>query len=222
VNDGLDDIFGAEPAPAAEPTPESLPAPGALDDIFGEPAPAVDPVPAAEPAPAAQPAADALDDIFGGATEEAKPAEPAGDLFDSILDEPAAPAAEPSLDDLFNESPSPTSTDSPEVKEKEKSIFDELFGKADRQAPSGNVTVAAAKASVQSIASSEDRLWIDNSGSFSTQGRLIEITETHIRLLKSTGRTCTVAKSRLSASDAEYVRQLEARLLSDADLVATR
>ena len=51
---------------------------------------------------------------------------------------------------------------------------------------------------------------MDNTGLYEVQGRLIEIQDNHVRLLKETGRTCTVQLRRLSTADAQYVQQIAA------------
>ena len=52
------------------------------------------------------------------------------------------------------------------------------------------------------------RVWIDNTGKFSTEGRLIEIGDDFVRLMKSNGRTCTVPSDRLCPADAAYVASI--------------
>jgi hypothetical protein len=59
------------------------------------------------------------------------------------------------------------------------------------------------------------RQWVDDSGSFQVQGRLILILEGKVRLLKETGRTTTVPLERLSADDRQYVDGIISRYGTD-------
>ena len=52
------------------------------------------------------------------------------------------------------------------------------------------------------------RAWVDNTGNFKVQGRVIAILDGKVRLLKDTGKTTTVPLDRLSDADREYVEQL--------------
>jgi len=51
------------------------------------------------------------------------------------------------------------------------------------------------------------RTWTDDTGSYTTEGRLKDITNQSVRLMKSNGKTCTVPFSRLSKVDLSYVQQ---------------
>jgi hypothetical protein len=53
------------------------------------------------------------------------------------------------------------------------------------------------------------RRWVDDTGSFAVDARLIAVLDGKVRLLKSTGRTCTVPVERLSARDLEWVRNVQ-------------
>jgi hypothetical protein len=74
------------------------------------------------------------------------------------------------------------------------------------------------------------REWVDDSGSFRVQARLITILEGtilegRVRLLKESGRTTTVPVKRLSAADQSYVAQIIARYgqeLEKLDQLAAR
>ena len=59
------------------------------------------------------------------------------------------------------------------------------------------------------------RQWLDDSGTFKVQARLILILDGKVRLLKETGRTTTVAIERLSAADREYVAAIIERYGKD-------
>jgi hypothetical protein len=61
-------------------------------------------------------------------------------------------------------------------------------------------------------------LWVDDSGLFEVQGRLIAIFDGNVRILKTTGRTTTVPLNRLSRADREYVEQVIAQ--NGGDLTA--
>ncbi len=215
---GLDDLFGdppasapADPAPApapAAPAP-AMPAAGGLDDLFGDPAPA-------DPAPA-MPADGGLDDLFGNppAAQPAPADKPAGGLDDLFGDPPAAEPAMPAdggLDDLFGNPPAgdaPAGGDTPAA-----GSLDDLFGQTEAEVqPAAEMPVSTAPVvmptpNTNPLDSTVNRSWVDNTGTFRTEGRLIEVTETYVRLAKTNGRTCTVPWDRLSDADAAYVRTI--------------
>jgi len=195
--------------------------------------------PAAEAAVEAQPepASDGLDDIFGSDAEaEAADAEPA--------DEQEAPEAgsepestENTIDDLFGDTPSETDASEESESTVDSKTIDDLFGAASATAAdvvesvaelpaprvattsAAPVTVIAVEtAQVDPLSNSHVRTWIDNTGLFSTKGRLIEINRTNVRLMKPNGRTCTVPHSRLSEADAAYVDSISKQ--QQAPLVA--
>jgi len=64
------------------------------------------------------------------------------------------------------------------------------------------------------------RQWVDNTGLYTTQARLVEIKEGSIRLLKETGRYSTVDWRRLSPNDRTYVLGVASQLHDDEELVA--
>jgi len=69
------------------------------------------------------------------------------------------------------------------------------------------------------------RQWTDNSGQFRVQGRLIQLLDGKVRLLKETGRTTTVPLERLSPADLTYVQRVIAQYGADISglaLVAAR
>lgn len=51
------------------------------------------------------------------------------------------------------------------------------------------------------------RRWVDNTGTFSTSGKLVAVIGSHVRLLKQNGHTTTVPNSRLSKEDLDYIKQ---------------
>ena len=121
--------------------------------------------------------------------EEAAPAK-ADDLFGESVPEPAAPAGNETLDDLFG-APEPAKAEEAAP----AAAADDLFGQA------------APAAEPQQLGM---RHWSDNTGLYSVDGRLIEILAGKIRLEKENGRTCTVEMRRLSEIDASYVQQIAA------------
>ncbi len=197
----MDDLFGepaasapkpAEPAEPAAPAAPADPAPAApaeeaMNDLFGDaPAAPADAAPAAEKEPA--------DDLFGVPADAAPAAakEPADDLFGVPAD--AAPAAAPAADDIFGAPPA--AEPAVPAAEPAKDAVDDLFG-AEPTAPA------------DPFANSRNRIWIDNTGDFSTEGRLIEIGSDFIRLAKANGRTCTVPNSRLCPADVAYITSIQ-------------
>jgi hypothetical protein len=155
-------------------------------------------VPAAEPAavepPPMPPAkADApMDDLFG----PAQPAEPA-----TPAEEPATPpaTAPATTDDLFGpapEKPAAPAEEPAEKSEEKDAKSDDIFG------VSPSVLREAG-----GLASNEMRQWLDNTGNFSCQGRLISLIDGQVRLMKENGRTTTVPLARLSANDLRFVER---------------
>jgi hypothetical protein len=59
------------------------------------------------------------------------------------------------------------------------------------------------------------REWRDDSGTFTVKARLVLILDGKVRLLKETGRTTTVAQSRLSAADQAYIAEIISRYGKD-------
>jgi hypothetical protein len=51
------------------------------------------------------------------------------------------------------------------------------------------------------------RLWVDNTGKYSVNARLVRFIDGHVRLMKDTGRTTTVPLNRLSERDLEFVNR---------------
>ena len=51
------------------------------------------------------------------------------------------------------------------------------------------------------------RRWVDNTGTFSTVGRLVAVLGNNVRLMKENGRTATFPVRRLSDDDLQYVEQ---------------
>jgi hypothetical protein len=168
--------------PAVEaPVPAPVAKPAASDDLFGTPAekPA-----APAPAPAEKPATEAPMTPPAAAPE--KPA-----ASDDLFGTPATPAP----------APAEKSTDKPADKpageeKKDEKKSDDIFG------TSINVLREAG-----GLASDEMRTWVDNTGSFKCQARLVRFSDGQVRLLKDNGHTTTVALGRLSANDLRFVER---------------
>lgn len=183
-----DDVGGFDEAPAAD---------APADDAF----PGFD-EPAETPQPDAAPAddADSLDDLFGG-TDSASDAEPRmarqedanDDLFDG-LDAPASDAVAPAATEEMPAASEPSAVDD----------LDDLFGAKPAVEPTKPVSSETDELPF--------RVWTDNSGQYQTVARLVQISPTHVRLLKDNGRYSTVSKTRLSQADLAYVGQMESRL----------
>lgn len=202
--------------------------------------PAMEPAPAEAPAPAEE----GLDDLFGPSSEEptnggglfgpsgeeegAAPTEmeveetveegPLDSLFGAPAEEPAEESAAPAetseeIDDFFGtpaeETPAPAEPveEAAPAEEEEGTNLDDLFGGADAilSEPGG-------------LTSTGLRRWIDNTGQYSCRGRLIDMLEGQVRLLKDNGHTTTVPLDRLSQDDQQFVqRQASAELASSVD-----
>ena len=129
--------------------------------------------------PAEEPAEGGLDDLFGG---------------DEPADEPAEEPAEGGLDDLFGgdepaDEPAEEPADEP-TEEPAEDGLDDLFG-------------AAPRAEELPM-----RTWVDNTGLFTTQGRLVVIQSDFVRLIKDNGNFTTVKMHRLSENDQAYVTRI--------------
>jgi hypothetical protein len=187
---GLDDLFGDKPgAKSAEP-PAAKPA-VPMDDLFGDKPPVRAPAEAPPPMEPAKPAPP-LDDLFNDSPKPAAPkpeVKPAAPAADDIFGEP--PVKKAPVQDLFDAAPAPAAPAAPA-----KPAPADPFGAVERQ--SAELLVM--------------RRWQDNTGKFSVNGKLFEILDGKVRLLKDNGRTCTVPMYRLSPADADYVRLVIARL----------
>jgi SLA1 homology domain 1, SHD1 len=51
------------------------------------------------------------------------------------------------------------------------------------------------------------RTWVDNTGRFSCEGRLVRFMDGYVRLMKDNGHTTTVPVYRLSANDLSFVNR---------------
>ena len=157
------------------------------------------------------------DDLFGDLDDEEPaikaPADDSDDLF---------PADDAGDDDLFpaddEEAPADESDDD----------LDDLFGKKNRDVNRQNAAATVNKSdATQAVQVSETttpfRSWIDNTGRYKTIGRLVNISETHVRLLKDNGRFSTVPKRRLSQNDLDYVERMAKKMgTEDFEKIAKR
>ena len=221
-----DDLFGSEPAESADDglfgDPADEPAPMEDDDLFGDEAPE-DEAPASdvgaddlfgEPAGAEEPVAED-DDLFGMPAEEEPVETPAVETLETDEDDMFGEPELGSEDDLFG---TPESEDA-----------GDLFGDPSEEAPAEEETSEEEDDSLfggfgmilrepGGIDSGEMRTWVDNTGNFSCQGRIAQVMDGQVQLLKKNGRTSTVPFYRLSRTDLEFVhRQASAQ---KADTVA--
>jgi hypothetical protein len=114
-------------------------------------------------------------------------------------EENAAPTS--TTDDLFGA-----------VEAAAETSFQELPAPVLNPQPQTIQVVSSVTPRIDSLADTKVRTWIDNTGRFRTEGRLIEIEDDGVRLLKTTGKTCTVPNSRLSDADAAYVASVVQQL----------
>lgn len=93
--------------------------------------------------------------------------------------------------------------------------LDDLFGDRTESFDKQAALVSAVEKSKEieiSIEQSQQRFWRDNTGNFSTSGKLILVSEDSVRLMKDTGKTCTVEIDRLSEVDRQYVNAILQRV----------
>ncbi|MDG2222327.1 MAG: SHD1 domain-containing protein [Rubripirellula sp.] len=189
-----------EPAVEEPAVEEPAAAEPSVDDLFGTEAPA---------APAEEPVAEpSVDDLFGTETPTEE-----------------AVGEEPSVDDLFG----PADSGDADLKEtpadEDAAEIDDIFGQhqtIESEIQVQAMPVSTATATIQvgaanshrvvSLDDTRSRTWIDNTGQFSTNGRLIEIQANTVRLLKDNGRTCTVSHERLCSADAVYVQSIKRQI----------
>jgi hypothetical protein len=178
--------------------------------------------------PADAPADDkSLDDIFKDSTstnppsgEETRVTTQADEAIEEASEPVEPPAAEEPSEDLI---------DSSEGDDELDNLFKD--NSSVRPSPTQTQTLSSVhgdSSNDSAPAASERkelplREWIDNTGTYSTVGRLVQVTETHVRLLKLNGRFTTVAKFRLCVNDLRYAEQNADGLSADVlDAVALR
>jgi hypothetical protein len=127
-------------------------------------------------------------------TEPSAAPEPSEDLMEPPAAQPEGqpaqpqpateePAAEQGTDEMLQQ----PATEEPAAPNGEEDELDDLFGTLDV------------------------RKWIDDTGRYSTMGRLAAISPNAIRILKNNGRFCTVTYDRLSSADFDYVQAIVKR-----------
>jgi hypothetical protein len=127
----------------------------------------------------------------------AQPAKPvATPEFPAVIDDPFAPLVSPNpvpakteqhADDPFAPLPAKEQPAAPQVVEPTLKKSDLLAPGADGRLPL--------------------RQWTDNSGTFNVKAKLVLILDGKVRLLKETGRTTTVAITKLSKADQTYIAE---------------
>lgn len=123
-------------------------------------------------------------------------------------DEPKSPGDE--ADDLFKDpddkkaaaEPAPADPMNPMDKASEKELEEVFAEPADKMAATAPEQVVPASATPEAM-----RLWVDNTGKFRVRAVLVSVSDTHVRLLKDTGKYTTVPIGRLSQGDLAFVRQ---------------
>ncbi len=240
--ESIDDLFGApaddssaraETAPAMENTPVAPADADSSDDLFGGDSGfgATDPAMPADNAgenaddlfgaPAEEPAKDSsenIEDLFGDpaaqpdASKPATPKTPTDDSDDLFSDPPAENSDGGALEDLFSNWGGNSATAQNEVADVEPSRELATQPVADANAADANAQGAEVLDSLTGLDNTELRTWVDNTGGFRTEGRLIKIGEDYVKLRKNNGKTCTVPISRLSQEDSEYVQSIVQRV----------
>jgi hypothetical protein len=230
-DDPLQDLLQDPPAPAPEPTPAPAQPSDPLDNLFDDPSPAEE-----APAPPVVPESDPLDDLFSDppsdgtapATPDAEPAtDPLDDLFnDPTSDSESAASDQPGwnpLDDLFSD-PIPVNSGAGTNDPSEAADLAKLYDPTPIPGVGTSAAVpnlametpvsesaAIPEGSVRELRPLESRRWVDDTGTYSVDGKLMAVSNGKIRILKPTGRTCTVLLSRLSAADVNYVEGVRSR-----------
>lgn len=227
---GMDDVFGGGDASS---TPADNTPPPAGDDgggVFGDAFGGGDADPFGAPAmddpPATPPATGDNDPLFDDPAGDASP--DAGSL-DGIFNDSGSNDSMPSddaVESLFDSPERDSSKDTPaSTKPSADEVLDELFSSQELPSPAAAEVAAELPAPVQSLeiqrqlvsvadplAETHQRTWIDNTNTFSTQGRLVEIRDDSVRLFKANGRYCTVPNERMSEADRAYVDSIRKRL----------
>ena len=129
--------------------------------------------------------------------------------------------AQDSFDDLFGQF-DPSSEQADEQPAAGSIDSDQAAARPNAGEVTATVTTRSKSASVDPLQQTQVRTWIDDTGYFRTDGRLIEINDESIRLLKANGRTCTVPMERLSEADAAYVDSLRQSISQPVFAMATR
>ncbi|MEX2316907.1 MAG: SHD1 domain-containing protein [Pirellulales bacterium] len=203
----VDDVFGpAGGGGATQPTTPTTPPGGDLFERMPTGGAATTPTtptttPTTPQTPTTTPAGGGLEDLFpptggggttptgGGATPPAGGATPPGDTKSTPLDDLFPPTG-------GGGAITPTTPPAGNDPFKSSAVLRESGG----------------------LASDQDREWVDNTGRYTTRGRLVTFLDGHVRLLKENGRTTTVPLARLSQNDLEFVnRQASAQRATEIE-----
>jgi hypothetical protein len=174
----------AEAPSPAETTPTKTPAETPAEDIFSTPT-----TPAEAPS-TEKPAESGTNDIFSEPPASGTPSSNEGKPAEGT-----APADGGSPLDMFN-----TPAEKPTDGAKEGASTEKV--KKARTFMASNVLGEPG-----GLASSEMRTWVDNTGRYSCQGRLVRFMDGYVRLVKDNGRMTTVPLYRLSANDLAFVNR---------------
>ena len=110
-------------------------------------------------------------------------------------------------------SPSPVRTDSSAPPFPARNIAVPRKSTSALAAVNASGTVPVAEPSMLPVSTARPmRTWVDNTGLYSTRGRLVEVRVGEVRLLKENGRHSTVPLRRLSRTDRAYVLQIASQL----------
>ena len=175
-----------------------------LESLFGPPSDTPVELPSDE---------ESFGDLFGPPPSDNTPSElpPADeDPLENLFNDAPAEDADPNTSDLESlfGMPSDRSEEASEIN------LDDLFGTAPRDVAGVEVVSLTALARGNPLADTPVRIWIDNSGRFQTEGRVIAVQDGFVRLLKTNGKTCTVPNQRLCEADFVYVESLRSQLQS--------
>jgi hypothetical protein len=188
-----------EPQPAPEAVAAEPPAPPAEPNLFEEVEAAADAAILAPADPdASQPAADAAlpatepqaDNLFG---EPAPATDPAA--------EPAPPASEPAADAVVEPAAEPES--------------DPAAGAEPGPAPAAEPPAAEAADPFSDASREPARRWVDDTGSYTIVGVLVDVRAEGVEIRKANGRTVIVPLERLSEHDRGYAAAAGARLAAE-------
>ncbi len=230
-DESLDDLFDdpRQPAPRGESEPAPQPAPEQpsepLNDLFDTPASPPESQPPSPESNPATPADDPLNDLFSD-PPEAQPTAPANDPLDDLFgdptpatpttnERPAAPASDP-LDDLFGDP-----TDSGASNRPVRNPIASGRRVTERSMARSIQDPNSATRAVSTVEPLAVRRWVDDSGWYSIEGKLIALLDGKVRIEKVTGRTCTVSLDRLSRADVAYVQGVRGRVERHGSLQLT-
>ena len=154
--------------------------------------------------------ADPADDGFGDV------ADPATTDDDGIFDvDPIDDGADATDDGFLDEDPAIDTTeddgffDTDDATTPDEDSLDDIFDDGARVAPIKEGFREVKTVAARRSADLPYRLWTDNTGEYRTVGRLVQITRTHVKLLKDNGKHSTVSKTRLSKEDLAYAKEME-------------